>query len=67
MVSQPNCGRVFIGIKSGEKAFMAMARQEIDRKSWQVTTGEQPNSQWISGARYKQIYENKFPERKLNG
>ena len=57
--------RYYIGIKGGERAFLAMERHEIDHMSpKQVTAGEQPNSQWISSESYKRIYETKFPERK---
>jgi len=57
-----NCN-IYVGIQGGESGIMNLGRHEIDLKSWQVTTGEQPNSQWITGKRYKQIYESKFPER----
>jgi len=67
LVCQPNNSQIYIGIQGGERGLLAMEQHEINVKSWQVTTGEQPNSQWIPGERYKQIYENKFPERKLNG
>jgi len=66
MVCTQKNARFYIGIKGGERALLDMERHEIDNMSHkQVTTGEQPNSQWISGERFRQIYENKFPERKL--
>ena len=63
MVCQPDNNQIYIGIKSGERGFTEMSQQKIDSMSWQVTAGEQPNSQWISGSRYKYLYEEKFPER----
>ena len=56
--------RFYIGIKGGERAFLTMERSEIDKMSpKQVTTGEQPNSQWITGDCFRRVYEIKFPER----
>jgi len=62
MVKKPDCGTVYVGIKSGKKGLMKLTREEITKKSWQVTTGEQPNpkSAWITGETYKKIYEEKF-------
>jgi len=65
LVCQNDCGRIFIGIKSGERGFIDTPLQKIDKTSWQVTSGKQPNSQWISGDRYKVLYEKKFSERKM--
>jgi hypothetical protein len=62
LTCQPENTQMYIGIKGGKRALMSMAPHEIATKSWQVTTGEQPNNQWISGSRYKQIYEDKFAE-----
>ena len=43
---------------------MDMPLQRIDKTSWQVISGKQPDSQWISGVKYKNLYEKRFPERK---
>jgi hypothetical protein len=59
----PENHNIYIGIKGGERGLYDMTQQKIDSMSWQLTKGEQPNSQWISGSRYKHIYEEKFPER----
>jgi len=57
---EPNV-HFYIGIKGGERAFLAMSKYDVENMSpKQVTTGNQPNSQWISGELYKQIYERKF-------
>ena len=62
LICQPENTQMYIGIRGGERVLMSMTSHEIATKSWQVTTGEQPNSQWIPGSRYKQIYESKFTE-----
>ena len=56
---EPNVS-FYIGIKGGERAFSLMDMNEVKQKKWQITTGEQPNSQWITGNLYKQIYEQKY-------
>jgi len=63
LVKEKNSSRYFIGIKRGELGFIDMPQQKVDKMSWQVTSGKQPNSQWISGDRYKELYETKFPGR----
>jgi len=65
LVCHNDFGRVFIGIKRGERGFIDMPLQKIEKTSWQVTTGKQPNSQWISGERYRELYEKRFPDRKI--
>lgn len=62
MVKKPDFGTAYIGIKSGRKGLMKLTREEIAKKSWQMTTGEQPNpkSAWITGETYRKIYEEKF-------
>jgi hypothetical protein len=64
LTCQPDNTQMYIGIRGGERALISIASHEITTKTWQVTTGEQPNSQWIPGSRYKKIYEDKFAEVK---
>ena len=61
LVCQADNENIYVGIKGGERALLAMEQNEIESKSWKITIGDQPNSQWISGSRFKEIYDTKFP------
>ena len=53
---------LYIGIKGGLRALESMEADTIRESAWQLSaTDDPPSSQWISGDRYKSIYEKKFP------
>jgi hypothetical protein len=51
-------GKIFIGIKGGQKALESMTPDDIVGKQWQIST-EKASSQWMAGDDFSDIIQSK--------